>query len=163
MTKAGKLIRHIETGITTFFNGDGKTQELINGVCNLIIKCKLLVDSNQAIALTKLLPNGIGDVTLQGIRNLINKAIPDIEIAKRASDEIAIATKGMTDVAQIVATVIPILIKEINTLPANQQGKHLEEICVAILSKVLTIPLDELELLVKAAILKVKEQTAVTN
>lgn len=163
MTKAGKLIKEIETGIQHFFNGDAKTQEIINGVCNLILKAQTLVNSNITLILAKEIPNGIGTITLDGIRALINKAVPDIEVAQRASEQIATATKGMTDPGQLAATIIPILIQNINTLPANQQGKHIEEICVAMLSKVLTINIDELKLLVTAVILKIKQETQIVT
>lgn len=155
-TQAGLILEKIKTAIESIFVHDKTAGSLVTGFVTFLLAAQKAVNSGVAISIAALIPDGIGNVILKDVQNLIQKALPDAEIVARCTAEIQAATVGLTDPAAIVDATLPIVIKELQTLPANQQGKHIEEIIVVCLTHVLDMPLSEIELLVKNEVAQIQ-------
>jgi len=159
-TEAGVILAKIKTALEGIFVHNKTAANLVTGFTHFLLGAQKAFNSNVAISIAALIPKGIGNVILADIQKLIQKALPDAEIVGRCTSEIEAATAGLTDPAAIIDATLPIVIKEIQTLPANQQGKHIEEIIVVCLTQVLDLPLSEIELLVKNEVAQIQAAEA---
>lgn len=146
-TKAGTIIEHIKEAIVGFFEGkNGTPATMVSGVVNFLLEAQKAVTSGAAITIAGLVPNGIGTSILKDIQAALNEALPTAEIGK----EVVADCTGITDPAALADAAMTSVLKHLNELPAEWQGKHLEEVAVLILQKLLNLPLAEIELMVKA-------------
>lgn len=158
-TEVGNLLRHIESGIMNFFNGDSKTETIIKELTAFMLQVKTAVNNKEVINIAKMIPDGIGIVTLDKITEILNSSLKTTEIVSKVVYQIKPAIAGKTDTAEIVNIVLPIIITAINNLNPNHQDKHIEEIIVTVLKNILNIPIKEIELLVKSEMLKLTPAT----
>lgn len=146
MTRVGQLLEHIKEGFQSFFQKHPNVQSVIGATVDFLSQAKTIANDASVISLAGLIPNGIGTKSLEEVQTIINEGLPTLQIGQ----EVKADTQGITDPAALADATASSVLKHINELPPKWQGSHIEATAVAILQKILNLPLAELEMLVKA-------------
>jgi hypothetical protein len=141
MSKVGSFFRALRAELTLLFSKhlpggwEQMTEQLING----LNKAKDVANNPFVITAAALFPDGLGTVALKGLTDTINLILPELEIAKGCEDAIV----GITDPQERANKILEVIISRIHELPAKWQGKHWEDMAVAILKALLSVSTTE--------------------